>query len=93
MNNSGREPAKVTLISSSTDTSKVEEGIDAIPESDAIRIEWQPSIDDLVTGYSLYRSSDQEDFEKIALISIPDSTYEDLAVEIYERYYYYIRAV
>jgi len=90
----GIRPSPVVLIPGTADTCFAEKGLDAVPERDAIRIEWIPSSEDAVTGYELYRSSEKEGpYSLIARLVITDSFFVDLGVSLYQRYYYYIEAV
>lgn len=77
------------LLASPADTLVEERGIDAIPESDAIRVEWLR--EDRFAGYSLFRRSDEEeDFALLKKIAGQDSFYVDREVELNKRYYYYL---
>ncbi len=83
------------MIPATADTSRIEKGIDAIPEKDAIRIEWIPSSDERVTQYEIYRTIDAigAKFVKIAMIAEPDSFYEDSVPLVGVRYLYTVLAV
>jgi len=91
-NINGRKPRKVILLPTAPVKSEKECGIDAVPESDAIRVEWQPADDEMIAGYLLYRSLDGMKFKKIASVSNVDSAYQDNDIKIYKRYYYFIKA-
>lgn len=94
-------PDAVTMVARTADTSFFENGIDAVPETDAIQIVWHKLDDFNVRYYTVYRRSETENtFEKIRTVdlnavTIPfDSTYIDndsLQLEIY--YHYFVRAV
>lgn len=94
-NNSGIKPGSVQFVSRSSDTAPYEKGIDAIPESDAIYIEWRSSEDPTVTGYHLYRSNKEGSvFQLIGQTNAPDDTsWIDESVGLSMRYYYYIVSV
>lgn len=90
----GIKPSPVVLIPGTADTCFAEKGLDAVPERDAIRIEWIPSAEDEVTGYELYRSSKKEGlYSLIARLVVSDSFFVDAGVSLYQRYYYYMEAV
>jgi len=94
INTGGIQPSSVTLVPGVADTCRVESGIDAIPEADAIRLEWIPSAEEEVTDYAIYRSDDEGGpYNLIAIASVPDSVFEDSAVSLDTRYYYYVRAM
>lgn len=92
--NSGDQPGAVSMIPAAPDTAVTEHGIDAVPELDAIYIEWNLSDDELVRQYFLYRAAESaEPFVKIAVLPHDGSYYEDSDVRLYTRYYYYVTAV
>ena len=66
----------------------------AIPQQNAIRIEWDPNTEENLAGYRIYRSTSakEEDFQTIAAASEQDSYYEDADVSIGIKYYYRISA-
>lgn len=91
------KPTAVVLIPSVSDTCRVERGIDAVPESDAIRIEWIPSPEDEVAGYEIYRSIEQRigPYDMIAgprVLTESDSFFVDDLLQVDKRHYYYILA-
>lgn len=88
------KPDKVTIITGTADTTIVERGIDAIPEDDAIFIQWYPLEDQNLKHYEIWRYNDAvEEHENIAVVSIDDSTYIDQTVAFYVKYFYYVIAV
>lgn len=92
------QPTAVVLIPWVSDTCRVERGIDAVPESDAIRIEWIPSPEEEVAGYEIYRSIEQRigPYDLIAgsrVLTASDSFFVDGSVQVDKRHYYYILAV
>ncbi len=79
-------PMVVVAVS---DMAEQERGIDAVAESNAIQIQWIKQT--IYDGYQLYRKSQSWDgFYLIAEISGEDSTYVDMDVELFKRYFYYI---
>jgi len=80
------------LLSSPPDTLVNERGIDAVPEDDAIRVEWIN--EDRFVKYTLYRKSeDEEDFSLLANATENDSFIVDQQdIFINKRYYYYLTA-
>jgi hypothetical protein len=91
---SGTKPPKVVLIPAVSDTSRVEKGIDAVPEKNAIRIEWIPCQDETVVKYEIYRKSDAPEakFVQIGEATEADSFYVD-DVQTGVRYFYTVTAV
>lgn len=87
-------PRAVVMLASVDDTCRVEEGIDAIPESDAIRIEWVPSQEVYVASYEVFRSTDpREGFRSIGSVTADEENYVDAGVTLNRRYFYYVVAV
>lgn len=95
INQSGLKPAKVVLIPVVADTSRIEKGLDTVPERDAIRIEWILNSDERVIGYEIYRKSGESNskFVKLFTAAETDSFYEDIVPQIGVRYYYTVLAV
>ncbi len=86
-------PASVVLIPGTPDTSQVEFGIDAVPDGNKIRIEWQAVNAENLIFYEIYQSAvERGPFTKVATVSFPDTSYED-PVGPLTRYYYYVLAV
>jgi hypothetical protein len=92
-------PSVVQMVPHHADTSAVENGIDAIPEYDAIGLGWYKLADRNVTHYNIYRrSGDELRFSRIHSISLEnvsspfDTTFIDNSVEINKYYYYYVTA-
>ncbi|MBN2201894.1 hypothetical protein JW777_08080 [bacterium] len=69
--------------------------MDAVPEGDAIRIEWTDNGDERTEGYEVNRSvSGQGPFAKIVTIQDPDQRYhEDTVPSIDPRYFYTVNAI
>lgn len=87
-------PSPVILIPGATDTSEVEFGIDAVPDGDKIRIEWDAVDAEEDMFYEIYRSSvETGPFNKVAKVFFPDTSYEDRVPDPGIRYYYYVLAV
>lgn len=87
-----RRPPPVILVPSVPDTCRVERGMDAVPEEDAIRVEWIPSSDELVDTYEVYRAIEEKgSYNVIAAVS--DSFFIDRSVSLNSRYFYYVLAV
>jgi hypothetical protein len=94
INQSSLRPPKVSMIPAVADTSRIERGIDAVPNLNAIRIEWYLSSDERVTGYEIYRRETQGvKFAKIWTAAENDTFYEDIVPKIGTRYYYTVLAV
>jgi fibronectin type 3 domain-containing protein len=88
------EPPPVIFIQGLPDTSHIERGIDAVPEENAIHLEWNRSSDENVTHYEIYRGEQREGlYYLIANITDPDTSYLDRNISVSQRYFYYIYAV
>ncbi|MBN2416892.1 hypothetical protein JXO52_13675 [bacterium] len=82
------------MVPAVSDTAVTEQGIDAIPETDAVFIEWNLADDELVRQYFIYRAVESaETFTKIAVLPYDCTCYEDSDVGLYTRYFYYVTAV
>jgi len=85
-------PSAVQLIEKSEEHALTETGIDAIPETNAIYIEWQLHEDSEVNKYEVYRRSElQSTF--VLINTVEEPFYSDSGVELNVRYYYYILAM
>jgi len=95
INQSSLKPPKVKLVAAVADTSRIEQGIDAVPTLDAIRIEWYASEDERVKGYEIYRWRENIgiNFVKLATTMESDTAFEDLIPNTNTTYYYYVLAV
>ncbi len=80
------------FISSPADTLVIERGIDAVPDLNAIQVDWQ--IMPEYKGYELFRRSvDETKFSLLHSFSEKDSSYLDQSAILTNKwYYYYIRA-
>jgi len=88
------KPDKVHLLPGLPDTSRVEGGIDAVPEGNMIRLEWLPSPEEEVVFYEIFRAhSRSEPFVLIAKVAVPDTSYQDGDVAFYEKNYYYVTSL
>lgn len=86
-------PQPVELIPCSADTSRIESGIDAVPDGDKIHLEWNPNSDVTVSTHEVYRSAViNGTYSKVASVDIPTRFYDD-PVSVNIRYYYYVLAV
>jgi hypothetical protein len=87
-------PASVRLIAGAADTSRVERGMDAVPEGDAIRIEWTDNGDERTEGYEVNRSiNGQGPFSTVVTLLDPDQRFYEDAVSVNVRYYYTVTAI
>lgn len=78
------------FVPAAADTVEIEAGIDAVPESDAIFLQWYKNSQ--YHGFRLSRrAQDEKVFSVIAELSQSDSSYLD-PVTINVRYYYYLQA-
>lgn len=87
------KPQKVALIPCSSDTSRIESGIDAVPEGDKIHVEWNSGYDETVQTYEVYRGTSAKGvYSKVATVNVPTQFYDD-PVSVNTRYYYYVLSV
>ncbi len=90
-------PAKVRLVEKSGEGSVAEHGIDAVPESDGIMLEWYLNSERTLAGYAIYRSElDSANYRQIAKVRGDyqqiDTSFTDSTVALNQVYYYFIRA-
>lgn len=90
---SGPPPPK--LWPTPSDTAIVEKGADAIPETDAIQLDWTLEDDKDVEHILLFRrAEDEKQFSVLRRLDRKDSTWVDSDnIKLHVRYYYYLRAV
>lgn len=92
---SGKSPQTVQFVSKSAEEDDNEQGIDAIPEGDAIYFSWHKLVDNEIDKYEIYRQTDPErDFYLID--TVQDTFYIDnldYATELNQRMYYFILSV
>lgn len=69
-------PATPQFVPRSSDTTLVEQGIDAVPEGDYIRVNWEAVGDEDLAGYRIYRQ--REDSLSVPPRLIADKTIQDL---------------
>jgi hypothetical protein len=82
--------AQLRFIPAAADTAVVERGIDAVPESDAIQLQWRRQSE--LTEYRLYRKSrEEQDFGRLAVLAERDSLYLDShEIRLNTRYDYFL---
>lgn len=78
------------ILSSPPDTLLTERGIDAIPDKDAIQIQWE--LDPIFHGYKLYKKSQEEEsFSLLAELGPSDSIFIDTKhIVLNVRYFYFV---
>ena len=87
---SGITPEKIYFAQATPDTSRYERGINAIPERDAVFIEWVPVHDESIQHIRLYRSEEREGpYRLIGTAARSDTSYIDETVLVDVRYFYY----
>jgi len=85
-------PGRVEIIRNMDETAHVEQGIDAVPDKNAVIVQWKQNSDGSTVEYRVYRAAVRaENFELISIEK--DTTYLDESVEIHKRYFYYVTAV
>jgi hypothetical protein len=58
-------PAKVVMVPRSEDISAIERGIDAVPESNGIKLQWYDSMDRNLKIYSVFRRKTKETYFRV----------------------------
>jgi hypothetical protein len=95
-------PGSVLMVPHAPDTSAVEQGIDAVPESDGVLLVWYGLNDPGVRYYDIYRQKENETyFRRIKRIDLDtafpgaDTVYTDNSADIQLNIYnyYYVKAV
>jgi len=82
------------LIQWTPDTNATERGIDAVPEEDAVWLEWFSSQEEDVDKYRVFRSIQRDGtYSILTTVSVPDTSYLDITSQLYVRYYYFVTAV
>ncbi len=83
---------RVMFVPASADTMVIERGIDAVPESDAIQLQWQRH--NGLSEYRLFRkSADELAYRLLAVMTGQDSIYTDSDnIRLNVRYFYYLIA-
>jgi hypothetical protein len=93
------QPTRVQWVPRSGDLAATEMGIDAIPESDGIKLQWFSLHDQNLKKYSIYRRKNQESYFKVIKTidletAFPgqDTIYvdDDPDMEFYRYTYYYV---
>lgn len=88
------KPDRVRLVQAGSPYDHAERGIDAVPESNSIYLEWYDPDDQSIAFYEIYRGEDPEErFNPVGKVYDPDTTFEDESVDLFTRYYYYVLAV
>jgi hypothetical protein len=96
VNRSDIRPPRVVMVPAVSDTSRVEKGIDAVPEGNTIRVEWIPCADESVAEYEIHRREGNAPgarFVQIATVVHPDSFCLDSGPRLLVRYFYSVWAV
>jgi len=88
-------PAPPKLLPTPDKMMVVEKGIDAVPEVDAIQIDWEKNDDKAVEYFLLYRrSEDEQQFSLLRRLGKNDTSWVDgKDIQLFKRYYYFIHAV
>ena len=90
-------PVRVELVDKTAEDSVIEHGIDAVPESNGIKLEWYPNREKKLEGYAVYRSRFlNKHYLEIGRVKkqygITDTTFIDEPVNLDTSYYFFIRA-
>jgi hypothetical protein len=91
-------PGRVIIIPKSDEFAQEEHGIDAVPESDGIFLEWRPNQEKNLTGYIIYRSDFfNKNYLEVGRVGEVyqqiDTTFIDESVDLNKTYYYFVRAI
>lgn len=92
---SGRAPLPVQFVPKTSEEAVVEQGIDAIPEGDAIYFAWYKQDPNEIEKYEIYRQTEPED-EFYLTDTVQDTFYVDNLdplTELNERMYYFVLSV
>ncbi len=92
-NQAVQNPQPPVMVPKSSETAGKEKGIDAVPEADAIFVEWFSTKDETVRHWKLFRRDSQQGFELIITLTAVDTSYLDENVETGKRYFYFLTAV
>jgi len=82
-------PERVKIIANASETSEVEIGIDAVPEKDAILVEWHTNDDNVTASYRIYRSKEKDGNFELKSVT-QDTFFLDEGVLLNKRYFYYV---
>jgi len=90
-------PARVIMVEKSAEDDAQERGIDAVPDWDAIYLEWHPNQEKTLEGYAIYRSQEENrNYLEIGRVKkvyqVIDTFFTDKTVNLGTTYYYYVRA-
>ena len=91
-------PNPPVVLPSSEPTSSDEQGIDAIPERDWIRLEWWAGPEEDLAGYEIYRRREDEAVDSLIAVLLIEEISGDVAfyvddeAELHVRYFYTIKA-
>jgi len=95
------QPARVQWVPRSSDLAATERGIDAVPESNGISMQWFSLHDQNLKKYSVYRRKSQETYFKViknidleTVFPGQDTVYtdNDTLMQFYRYTYYYVTA-
>lgn len=88
-------PAPPSLLPPPDDLTEVERGIDAVPEKDAIQIDWlRPERAEELAGFRLYRRSTTGAFLLLKSLKPQDTTFvDDVNIQVGTRYFYFMTSV
>jgi hypothetical protein len=92
-------PSRVMMVMRSPDTASVEQGIDALPESNNIQVQWHKSYHPALKYYHLWRKAGNELYYRRIKIIDPertsqggDTTYIDTVLDTLKWYNYFVAA-
>ncbi len=93
-------PPRVQLIPKGPEDAVEEKGIDAVPETDAIYLEWLPVNDPDLVAYDIFRQANDSSgtfvqvgsVERLFANEILPTSFIDSTVTLNVRYYYYVEA-
>ena len=92
-NQGAQKPNPPVMVPKSPETAIEEKGIDAVPEVNAIFVEWFSTKDETVRRWKLFRAASGQGFKLIAVLASSDTSYLDKNLETGRRYSYFLTAV
>ncbi len=88
-----QKPNPPILVPKTSEIAGEEKGIDAIPEKDAIFVEWFSTKNQTAEKWRLFREVSGEDFRLVAELAASDTFYVDKDIFLGKRYFYFLTAV
>lgn len=87
------KPQPPILVPKTSEIAGEEKGIDAVPEADAIFLEWFSSKDETIRNWKVFRGTAERGFQLVATLVAADTSFLDEHVQIGVRYLYFLTTV